>query len=51
MTIKDFCIIAGVAVMVFLVLLYSILSISSDCSKREENEAFDQLNQDITKEE
>ena len=51
MTIKDFCIIAGLAVIAFLVLLYSIMSISSDCSRREENEAFDQLKEDNTDEE
>lgn len=51
MTIKDFCIIAGLAVIVILAIIYSIMSISSDCARREENEAFDQLQQDNVEEE
>lgn len=50
MTLKDFCIIAGVAVIVFLVLLYSIMSMSSECSRREENEAFDKFKMDNAEE-
>lgn len=51
MTWEDFRIILAIGVIVLLLALFSMLSISSDCSRREEKENFELFGEDKTKEE